>query len=92
MVHDGAEAVGRIKLRDTMHFAKESTPEVVNMYFSAVQSMLGVPPPRDADAQTADYPMAVEPEVVPSEDDDDPPESPEGLLTTGAAPGCNGSA
>ena len=42
--------------------------------------MLGVLPPRDADAQTADDPMAVEPEIALSDDDDDPPESPEDLL------------
>ena len=42
--------------------------------------MLGVPPPRDADAQTADDPMAAEPEIALSDDDDDPPEYPEDLF------------
>ena len=55
-VHDGVKALRlrRIKLCDTMHFAKESTREVVDMYISAVRSML---PPRDvqqdADESTA---------------------------------------
>ena len=46
---------------------------------SAVNSMLGVLPPRHA-AQSADDPMAVEPEIALSGDDDDPPESREDLL------------
>ena len=80
-VHDGAESVGSIKLRDTMHFAKESTSEVVQMYMTAVQSMLDVPPPRDAEAEAADDPMAVDPEIALSDDDDgDPPADPEDVF------------
>ena len=60
-VHDGESSLGRIKLRDTMHFAAESTREVVDMYISAVRSMLEVQPPRDVQ-QNADESMAAAPE------------------------------
>ena len=78
-VHDGAAWRGRITLRDTMHFAAESTPEVVEMYISAVHSMLGEQPPRHA-AQDADDRMAVEQEIALSGDDDDPPDPQEEWL------------
>ena len=61
-VHDGVYALGRIKLRDTMHFAAESTREVVDMYISAVRSMLEVQPPRDVQ-QNADESMAAAPDI-----------------------------
>ena len=45
-VHNGESWLGQIKLRDTMHFAAESTREVVDMYISAVRLMVkDVPPP-----------------------------------------------
>ena len=38
-VHDGAAYLGRVKLRDHMHFADESTSAVVDMYFDAIRQM-----------------------------------------------------
>ena len=40
-VHDGKDYLERVKLRDHMHFAVESTTDVVDMYFHAVQQMRG---------------------------------------------------
>ena len=51
-VHDGAHALGRIKMRDAMHFAAESTREVVDMYISAARSMLKVQRPPDVQQNT----------------------------------------
>jgi hypothetical protein len=78
-VHDGAEFVGSIKLRDTMHFAAESTREVVEMYISAVRSMLEMQPPRDVQ-QNADERMAASPEILLSDEEPDPPDPKEDWL------------
>ena len=37
-VHDGKDKVGKIKLKDTMHFSADSTAEIVDMYISAVRT------------------------------------------------------
>ena len=38
-VHDGQDYLERVKLRDHMHFAVESTATVVDIYFDAVRRM-----------------------------------------------------
>ena len=65
-VHDGKEALGSIKLSDTMHFAAESTREDVEMYISAVRSMLEMPAPRDCLLYTSPSPRDVEESRMPS--------------------------
>ena len=74
IVHEGVDALRSIKLRDTMHFDAESTPEVVEMYISAVRSMLEMQPPRDVQ-QNADERMAAAPEILLS--DEEPDEEPD---------------
>ena len=74
IVHDGVDALRSIKLRDTMHFDAESTREVVEMYISAVRSMLEMQPPRDVQ-QNADERMAAAPEILLS--DEEPDEEPD---------------
>jgi len=61
------DALHKVKLRDTMHFAAESTREVVQMYISAVRSMLEMQPPEDVQ-QNAEDSMAAEQEET------DPPD------------------
>ena len=72
-VHDGVDALRSIKLRDIMHFDAESTREVVEMYISAVRSMLEMQPPRDVQ-QNADERMAAAPEILLSDEEPDPPD------------------
>ena len=67
-VHDGVLALRSIKLSDTMHFAAESTREVVEMYISAVRSMLEMQPPRDVQ-QNADESMAAAPDILLTEEE-----------------------
>ena len=78
-VHDGVDALRSIKLRDTMHFDAESTREVVEMYISAVRSMLEMQPPRDVQ-QTADERMAAAPEILLSDEEPDLPDAQEDWL------------
>ena len=40
-VHDGKDKVGKIKLKDTMHFSADSTAEIVDMYISSVRKWWG---------------------------------------------------
>ena len=67
-VHDGFESLHAIKLRDSMHFAPESTLEVVKMYISAVRVMLDQQPTRDVQ-QHADARMAATPDIISSDEE-----------------------
>ena len=67
-VHDGFESLHAIKLRDSMHFAPESTLEVVKMYISAVRVMMDQQPTRDVQ-QHADARMAATPDIISSDEE-----------------------
>ena len=75
-VHDGFESLHAIKLRDSMHFAAESTLEVVKMYISAVRLMLDLQPPRDVQ-QHADARMAAASDIISSDEESEPSDSQE---------------
>jgi len=78
-VHDGEDALGSIQLRDSMHFAAESTREIVDMYISAVRSMLELPATRDGQRDT-DERLATAPENLQQEEETDPEDSEEEWL------------
>ena len=75
-VHDGAAWVKDILLRDHMHFAPESTPAVVDMYFSAVEEMLSQPPGR----APARSPEPGDTDETLSQRSEDPPDLPVTLI------------
>ena len=83
-VHNGASWLGQIKLRDTMHFAAESTREVVEMYISAVRLMVeGLPPPQQKTDESesmctgSDYSAHPEEEAESEDPEKGPEEDPE---------------
>ena len=78
-VHDGVDALSSIKLTDTMHFAAESTREVVKMYISAVRSMLEMQPPGEVQ-QNADDRVAAAADIHLSEEEPDPADTLEDWL------------
>ena len=69
-VHDGKDALRSIKLSDTMHFSAGSTAEIVEMYISAVRSMLEMPRPREVQ-HNADERMTAALDYLESDEEPD---------------------